>query len=83
MARGWESKAVEDQMSSAQAQREAQTRPALSEAARERETRKQSLLLSRAKLLKDMEAATNERYRALLRRTLAHLDDELKKLGHG
>ena len=77
MARGWESKAVEDQVAAAEAQKQSRTRPALSAADRDRQTRREGLLLSRAKLLRDLASASNARYRAMLEQALAHLDAEL------
>jgi hypothetical protein len=80
MARGWESKAVEEQLAASEAAREAKTRPAMSAREVERRTRQNSLQLSRSRILKELEAARNQGYRALLERTLAHLDGELAGL---
>lgn len=80
MARGWESKAVEEQLAASEAAREAKTRPALSAPEVERRTRKNSLQLSRLGILKELETARHQGYRALLERTLAHLDGELAGL---
>lgn len=77
MARGWESKAIEDQLAANEAEKEARAKPSLTASEIERQTRKNSLQLSRVRILKDLEAARNEGYRALLERTLAHLDAEL------
>lgn len=79
MARGWESKAVEDQIDAAQANKDAQAKPGLSPAERERQARKQSLLLSRAQTLSRLKLAQNERYRAQLELALKHLDAQLKE----
>jgi uncharacterized FlaG/YvyC family protein len=80
MARGWESKSVEDQIGNAEADRDAQATPRLSDQDRERQTRKQSLRLSRSRTLSQLQAARNERYRAQLQRTLEHLDAQLREL---
>ena len=80
MARGWESKAVEDQMDAAQADKAAQQTPALTLHEREQRARKQPLLLSRARIVSLLESARNERYRAQLKRTLEHLDEQLREL---
>ena len=80
MARGWESKSVEDQMDSAKADRDAQIKPRLSVEDRERYTRKQSLRLSRARIVGLMKSTHSERYRAQLERTLAQLDAQLREL---
>lgn len=79
VARGWESKSVEEQIGATEAEKEARARPRLTEFERERQARKESLLLSRARIIRDIEAARNERYRALLERTLAHVDAELAR----
>jgi hypothetical protein len=79
MARGWESKSVEDQIGAAEAARELRTKPQLSVEQREREDRKRSLLLSRAQILNRLNASTNARYRAQLQSTLEHLDMQLRE----
>ena len=66
MARGWESKSVEDQIGDAQAEKDARSKPFLSPAEREQQTRKQSLLLSRSQILSRLKIARNARYRAQL-----------------
>lgn len=81
MARGWESKAVEDQIDNAQADRDARNETEASSAGdRERERQRQSLLLSRTRTVALLESASNERYRKQLERGLAHLDEQLKEL---
>jgi hypothetical protein len=80
MARGWESKSVEDQMDSAKADRDAQIEPRLTPQQREQRELKQSLLLSRAQTLSRLEAATSERYRSQLQSTLDYLDGRLREL---
>lgn len=82
MARGWESKSVEDQIGDAEAARDAQAKPHLSTQERERRTRRESLLLSRAQIVGRLKSVTNARYRAQLEKTLKHLDEELKELTH-
>jgi hypothetical protein len=82
MARGWESKSVEDQMSAAeaaQADRDARAEPRLSPQERERKERRQSLLLSRSQVLSRLKLATNPRYRAQLELALEHLDEQLRE----
>jgi hypothetical protein len=78
MARGWESKSVEDQIDSAKAEREARAKPYMSPEQRAKNERKASLLLSRAQILRRLETATNSRYRAQLENALAHLDAQLE-----
>lgn len=77
MARGWESKSVEDQIDAAKADRDAQIKPRLTEEQRAQSELKQSLRLSRAQTLRRLKAATNDRYRAQLQSALDHLDAQL------
>lgn len=79
MARGWESKSVEDQISEAEAEKAARSKPFLSPEEREQQTRKQSLLLSRSQILSRLKLAGNARYRAQLEAALAHVDAELEE----
>lgn len=80
MARGWESKAIEDQIAEAEALRKRPTGTEMTADERERQQRKTMLELSRAKLLSDLAATKDSRYRALLERSLAHIDAELEAL---
>ncbi|HVS82795.1 MAG TPA: hypothetical protein VHE60_13780 [Pyrinomonadaceae bacterium] len=80
MARGWESKSVEDQIGDAEAERDVHATPKLSAKDRERQTRKQSLRLSRSRIVSLLETTRSERYRAQLERTLEHLDAQLREL---
>ena len=76
MARGWESKSVEDQMAAAEERR--RVKPASPATAdREKQSRRDGLLLSRAKLLRDLEHARDDRYRAQLQQALDYLDRQL------
>jgi hypothetical protein len=79
MARGWESKAVESQIEAAENRRPYQPPPAPSEHVRiERE--RESLELSRTRVMQDLAAALNPKYVAVLERSLSFLDDKLKAL---
>lgn len=80
MARGWESKSVEDQIDNAKADRDAQATLRLSAKDRERQTRKQSIRLSRSRIVSLLETTNSARYRAQLERTLEHLDAQLREL---
>jgi hypothetical protein len=80
MARGWESKNVEDQISGQEAAREQRAKPALSPAETARQTERNGLLLSRARTLASLQTACDGRYRALQERTLAHIDEQLARL---
>jgi len=79
MARGWESKSVEDQKSAAEADRDAQIKPRMSADERAKKERKQSLLLSRSQVVSRLKVATNDRYRAQLQLALDHLDERLRE----
>jgi hypothetical protein len=79
MARGWESKSVEDQIGAAEAERELRAKPQLSDKQRQRDDQKKSLLLSRSQILSRMRSATSSRYRAQLQSALDHLEAQLKE----
>ena len=78
MARGWESKSVEDQQSAATAAIRA--KDPLSEAEIERRHRRESLRLERVRVMHDLEAAHNPRYQQMLKLALAHLDQKIAAL---
>ena len=80
MARGWDSKSVEDQIGAAEADRDAQIKPQLSTQEREKQTRRESLLLSRAQVIGRLKTATNTRYRAQLEKTLQDLEELLREV---
>ncbi len=82
MARGWESKAVEDQINEAdeRARLEGSQHAELSPQEREGLKRLESLKLSRARTLDQLERATNHAYREILQRTLRALEAEIETL---
>jgi len=80
MARGWDSKAVEDQQAAAEAEKQNRSKPALSDEERARREKRDSLLLARARMLNDRAAASDERYRAMLDGAIAHLEREISEL---
>ena len=80
MARGWESKSVEDQMGEAEAAKDDRAKRHSSQMEREQETVRQSLLLSRVQIADRLKKTTNARYRAQLERSLEHLDEKLREL---
>jgi hypothetical protein len=77
MARGWESKAVESQLEERQGRESAQAAAELSPEERERRARLDSLKLSRARTLEQLERAANPAHRAMLKRTLLALEKEI------
>ena len=80
MARGWESKSVEDQIGDAQAEKEAQAKRQTSPREREEQGRRESLLLSRAQILGRLKLASNSRYRAQLEAALKHVEAQLQEV---
>ncbi|HXT64063.1 MAG TPA: hypothetical protein VN696_13575 [Pyrinomonadaceae bacterium] len=82
MARGWESKSVEDQVAAAEAAKEARAKPFMTAEQRAKETERQSLLLSRAQTINRLKQATNPRYRTQLESALQALEDRLRRLDH-
>ncbi len=80
MARGWESKSVEDQQSEFKKAPE-KTKPIMSAEERERVSQKGRLRLARANVASQLEKAQNQRYREMLQRELDELDRLLQALG--
>lgn len=82
MARGWESKAVEDQMNEAEerARRKQGAADEISPEERARRERLSSLQLSRARTLSQLEQATRPAHRQMLQRTLRALEAEIDSL---
>jgi len=80
MARGWESKAVDDQIAAAESAQGDRAVPAMTVAERDRARRRETLRLNRARTLQSLQTACDRRHRALLEQTLAHLDEELATL---
>jgi hypothetical protein len=76
MARGWESKSVEAQMEAA-AEDNGRGTPAVRPAEMERKRRRDGLLLSRARVVQQLEAAQNPNHRKMLEQALADLDARL------
>ena len=79
MARGWESKSIESQIEAAAA-RKTEHRPALTQEQIRLQRERESLELSRKRVLHDLETATHPRYRQQLEAALQHLDRRLKEL---
>ena len=76
MARGWESKSVESQIELAESSR-GRRGVQLTREQIETERERESLQLSRIRVLHDLESATNPRYRETLLAALKHLDEKL------
>jgi hypothetical protein len=80
MARGWESKSVELQIDAAESRHAlAQQRKQSPEELRLQHER-ESLELSRTRVLRDLETARHPRHREQLAAALAHLEHQIEKL---
>jgi hypothetical protein len=81
MARGWESKAVEAQIDLAQAHHRP-TKPAIAPSPETLELirRKENILLSRTRVVRELDNAQNPRYKAVLTKALADLDAQLTSI---
>jgi hypothetical protein len=79
MARGWESKSVEAQIDMAQAHRSklAKLAEAPSPESLELIRKKETILLSRTRVARELNNAQNPRYKAVLMKALAELDAQL------
>lgn len=77
MARGWESKAVEDQMAAAEARKLVAATPKLSKAEIERREKVAALQLSRSHLLEQHRRARSAAHQQMLERALADIEAQL------
>lgn len=80
MARGWESKSVEEQQAEFSSTRPKSARP-LSNEELVRSQQRQNVILSRQHVKQQLEAARNPRHRKMLENALADLDAQLAQLG--
>ena len=80
MSRGWESKSVESQIEAAEEQRARLRSVAPSQEQIGRQRERESIELSRTRVLQDLASATNPKYRELLERSLRYLDEKLSTL---
>jgi len=78
MARGWESKSVEEQQAAATAPHELKKLLTAEEKALRQQL--EALQLSRKRILQQLEAAQNPRHRQVLENALADLDSRLARL---
>jgi len=79
MARGWESKSVEEQQSAASTQIESKQRLTHQQAAQKQE--REAIELSRRRVLQQLQAVQNPRHRQMLEIALSELDERLARLG--
>jgi hypothetical protein len=81
MARGWESKSVEEQMEDSRKEKEVSGTRAGHSAAKVRHSREhENLLLAKARLLKDIQTTDNPRYRQFLETSLAAVEKQLAEI---
>ncbi len=79
MARGWESKSVEEQQSEFN-KPTAKGDSAATAESRERESQIQTLRLKRARVVEQLRQSENARFIELMQQELAYLDAELSRL---
>jgi hypothetical protein len=80
MARGWESKAVEGQVQEFESKESRTQKRQLSQDQKEIRRKVEILLLSRARVEKELQSSENPRYREQLNRALIDLDAQIAKL---
>jgi hypothetical protein len=78
MARGWESKSVEQQQEEATSSTQQRGQPLTAEQIAENQ-RREGLELSRHRILQQLEVASNPQHRSMLEAALADLDARLKR----
>ena len=76
MARGWESKSIEQQQADALSER-TQPRPRLSGEEQKRNRQREGLLLARKRLASQLQSAQSPRHLQMLQQSLAELDKQL------
>jgi hypothetical protein len=80
MARGWESKEIESQIEAAEARASVSKKKRISAEQIQLQREREGLELSRTRVLQDLASAVNPKYREMLERSLAHLDEKLAAL---
>ena len=83
MARGWESKSIEAQIDEAESLRSADPENAIAPERLELIRKKETILLSRIRVVRDLNSAQNPRYKAQLNRALQDLDAQLATFAAG
>ena len=81
MARGWESKSVEDQIQEREAASNKARRPKLTPEEAQIQSQRDGLLMVRTLTLKKLQAACSARHRAHFERILTDIDAQLRALG--
>ncbi|HKE02476.1 MAG TPA: hypothetical protein VKE91_00350 [Blastocatellia bacterium] len=80
MARGWESKSVEDQMEEARRSQGETERQTQAPEERERQRKVESLKLERSRLTEQLERARSETYQRMIQRSLDAIEAEIAAL---
>jgi hypothetical protein len=83
MARGWESKSVESQIESAETQVRTPFDEQISAEKLELLRKRETLNLSRTRVLRELETSQNPRYRNMMQKALTDLNSELRSLEGG
>ena len=81
MARGWESKSVEEQQNEAAAITSAEQKDIITKKKAERARKLQGLTLMRARVKEQLERSQNPRYVEVLRSELEQIDKQIQELG--
>lgn len=79
MARGWESKSVEDQLEERERAKREAAFPVSTEAPQHRQ-RRETLQLARSQLREQISAARSDAHRKMLEQSLAAIEQELESL---
>ncbi|HMH06914.1 MAG TPA: hypothetical protein VK579_09590 [Terriglobales bacterium] len=79
MARGWESKSVEEQQAAATLKAESKQRLTPEQAARTQQ--QEAIYLSRRRILQQLQSVQNPRHRQMLESALSELDARLARMG--
>ena len=77
MARGWSSKAVEEQMDTTESKEIESHLPQIAPEQQQRQRALESLELSRARVQQELAAATHPRYRTSLEAALGYLEEKI------
>jgi hypothetical protein len=83
MARGWESKSVADQIEEGNSQRDQAREAAASAEERARKERLASLLLSKSRILQQLERATHPSHRDVLMNGLKAIERQIEEISSG
>jgi hypothetical protein len=80
MARGWESKSVEDQIEEARRSQDEPEGRLLAPEDRERERKVESLKLERSRLTEQLKRARSEAHQRMIRQSLKAIEEEIATL---